>query len=825
MKLSRQGARLLKTVVLGTLAIALASCASFQGDIPVDVDYPQEIYISPRNQDGIQDEVVLPLDIPEIKGLRLAGYQVQVVTRAGREVYSYGEENVPETGFRSLFRRPPALQPPDAIRWNGTDNGGNWVPDGVYLISVSAWDYSDNHGTSPSVRVVVDNTPPSATVSAPYRVFAPTGDGNRDTLELHHEQATAEDLWTARIIAEDGREVAGYEWSGKPDTAVWDGTTRDGIPAPDGTYRYVLSATDRAGNSFSTAVEDIVLDRRSFPVGLTVSPLAFSPNDNGVNDTVRFVIRADARDQIADIALAVKNARGAEVRTWRPEDLATGVVQFDGRDNAGRRLPEGSYTGELRVVYRNGYSPTVGSERFELDLTPPRATVRANWTVFSPDGDGRRDTVTITQHSREEHPWRGAITDARGAVVREFQWDGQLASAVWDGRDRHGEMVPDGAYRYTLTARDAAGNSASFSVSRIVVDTRPTPVAVTPRRLSFNPAASEEYRVVEFDLKAEVSDGIAHWEFSVVDEVGTEVMRHQPADRTAITDTIVWDGTSAEGAAPEGMYFGRLEVEYEKGNLATEVTEYPVRLDRTPPAIRATMSPLPFQPVDDNVRNTLRIAVSVNDPSGVRQWSAEILDPMGRTFRRIPSRSFRNGVYQWDGTSDTGEWVQSASDYKLVVHAEDMVGNRGSAEFTVPIDILVMRVGDRLQIVISSIYFKPFTADYLDVPADTRRANLATLNRLAQILTRYPNHTIELEGHAVRLLWNRPTSVWENEENQTLLPLSTARARAIRDALIQRGIPAARMTTIGKGGYSPVVPHGDELNRWKNRRVEFYLSE
>ena len=198
---------------------------------------------------------------------------------------------------------------------------------------------------------------------------------------------------------------------------------------------------------------------------------------------------------------------------------------------------------------------------------------------------------------------------------------------------------------------------------------------------------------------------------------------------------------------------------------------------------------------------------------------------MGNRFLHIPSQDFRRGVYQWDGTAADGEWVQSASDYTLVVHAEDTVGNRTSREYNIPIDILVMRVGDRLQIVISSIYFKPFTADYVDVPADVRAANLATLDRLAEILARYRDHSIEMEGHAVRLWWDRPTEEWQDEEERVLLPLSSSRAEAIRAALVERGIEATRLTTAGRGGFDPVVPHGDLTERWKNRRVEFYLSQ
>ena len=56
------------------------------------------------------------------------------------------------------------------------------------------------------------------------------------------------------------------------------------------------------------------------------------------------------------------------------------------------------------------------------------------------------------------------------------------------------------------------------------------------------------------------------------------------------------------------------------------------------------------------------------------------------------------------------------------------------------------------------------------------------------------------------------------------MPLSRARAQVLRDALIERGVDPARMTTVGHGGSRPVVPHWDLEERWKNRRVEFVLE-
>jgi len=53
--------------------------------------------------------------------------------------------------------------------------------------------------------------------------------------------------------------------------------------------------------------------------------------------------------------------------------------------------------------------------------------------------------------------------------------------------------------------------------------------------------------------------------------------------------------------------------------------------------------------------------------------------------------------------------------------------------------------------------------------------------------------------------------------------LSRKRAEAIKEALVERGVKAERITTAGRGGSEPVVPHSDMDDRWKNRRVEFEL--
>jgi outer membrane protein OmpA-like peptidoglycan-associated protein len=63
------------------------------------------------------------------------------------------------------------------------------------------------------------------------------------------------------------------------------------------------------------------------------------------------------------------------------------------------------------------------------------------------------------------------------------------------------------------------------------------------------------------------------------------------------------------------------------------------------------------------------------------------------------------------------------------------------------------------------------------------------------------------------------------EQKSMLIPLSEARAKSIKDALVERGLSGDRLIAAGVGAKDPVVPYSDYANRWKNRRVEFYLLE
>ncbi len=86
------------------------------------------------------------------------------------------------------------------------------------------------------------------------------------------------------------------------------------------------------------------------------------------------------------------------------------------------------------------------------------------------------------------------------------------------------------------------------------------------------------------------------------------------------------------------------------------------------------------------------------------------------------------------------------------------------------------------------------------------------LAALARNLMDYPNSTIQVVGHT------------DNVGDATYnLSLSRQRAAAVAAILIANGVPASRITTIGRGEDQPIASNLSAAGRQQNRRVEIII--
>jgi len=143
----------------------------------------------------------------------------------------------------------------DYISWDGKDDDGNPVEDGVYFFagrarsngSESDWQY---------IEVGVDRVPIKITsFNVPY-AFAPKKSGLKINYTLNEAgfvtaKVFTRDRFLVRILLNNVKVQAGNN------SVVWDGKEPDGDWAEEGEYHIELKVIDLTGNS-----SDVVTSRR-----------------------------------------------------------------------------------------------------------------------------------------------------------------------------------------------------------------------------------------------------------------------------------------------------------------------------------------------------------------------------------------------------------------------------------------------------------------------------------------------------------------------------------------------------------------------------------
>lgn len=105
-----------------------------------------------------------------------------------------------------------------------------------------------------------------------------------------------------------------------------------------------------------------------------------------------------------------------------------------------------------------------------------------------------------------------------------------------------------------------------------------------------------------------------------------------------------------------------------------------------------------------------------------------------------------------------------------------------------------------------------------DVTFDTNSATIRPglyneLDRIAQIMIKYPQTNILVGGFT--------DSTGSESYNQQL---SVRRADNVKNALVQRGVPAYRITAVGYGEDRPIATNATPEGRQMNRRVEIRIN-
>lgn len=769
------------------------------------------------NKDGIHDSISINQDTDSEK--YLTNWRLEISNDSGEIV--------------NIFKGDDSLK--RSIVFNGYSKDNKVLDDGLYSFRLKLFYKSGNEPESETVKTRIDNTAPVVSAGADEPMaFSPNDDGEKDTFEISNEIKNYDPDDKVRLRIYDDKGGLVYEQESHASnfvkSFVWEGNKNTGAPgeeAPSGEYNYRLFASDKVGNTNGFTLSGIKLDRGVKKASADHSIAVMSPNGDGENDKQNFTLSLSTNEGLTGWRFSIENSSGERVFEQSGEHEMPESISWNGKSSSGSKLDDGRYTYTLGVSYISGSKASSLKKSFIIDTSAPEIELSLDNKIFSPNGDGNKETFTV-HHKHEpglsSEKYFIDITDETGYIIKSITFNNDLPDKYeWNGANSDGEIVDNGEYSYHIRAVDEGGNENSTKITAELRNYDDKLSIVSSEEL-FSPG-SGGVDTTTFTPSMSRTNGLMSWNIKIYEEDSPEdILYSQDSSNKTLPEPFVWDGKKGDEYLQDGRYIAEFHAEYENGN--TPSAEGLALVDTGGPIIDLNIHPELFSPDNDGENDTMHFGLHVKDPVGIKSWKLvtakmEKGKLVEKPFKTFTGTNEFNDVIKWDGYSDERPegveddkyLVESATEYGVKVYAEDVLGNKSEMELkTYDVDILVIKTPDGYKIRINAIHFLPNRAWI-------RREYYPILDRLAQILSKYEKHTIRLEGH---------TDLGGNRANMERL--SAKRANSVFRYLVRQGLDEDRFKVVGRGKSRPLFdedPNSPFYQQQKamNRRVEFYLEK
>lgn len=669
-------------------------------------------YISPNN-DGVQDELVVPLKLNEKRyvnewSFRIYNENDELVRTIGNKV-KLPEKITFKNFFKAIFTPKTGVEVPATLVWNGILDDGSVAPDGIYYYQFEAIDDNKNIGKSAKLKVIVDNTPPEINLKQLSGNEKNFGEGAKSSLKIT-QSGSVEKLWTAKITDSEGKTVRSYVWeNAEPLSITWNGTDDSENLLSDGVYNYEISSTDEAGNKSEKAqISNIIFSTEKPQTAISISGSKyFAPQGNtspqktlklnvtiptpksSVNALTSWAVSISDKDEntIYRIYSDSENSNSSSISN------PPSVITFDGKGDDGTYLPEGEYKAKLTAHYLNGYEPEpLYSPTFVIDNTPPVAQIE----LPQERAFNATSNYVILQQAKPEEDytgpksWVGKIirtTDssnkalANEVIAKQFDFGNNLPEKVeWNGIDDSG-LLEDGSYYYQLTVYESAGNTATYGSSAttlFTLDTSTTEIVLSVNPSAFSPNGDniQDKVVLTPIVKSSAMSGISSYKLQIFDE-NDQVVKTVDG-KGNVPRNFEWDGFNDQTKlrCQDGKYYAKLET-VSMSNTSSEAKSASFTLDVVPPVIEISVPYTDFSPEATSSKQIL--PVKVENSSSETKWTAEIRNQSSREL--VKTFTWQNSQvadFVWDGTDESGNKVANAK-YYLSIASTDEAGNSASA--------------------------------------------------------------------------------------------------------------------------------------------------
>jgi hypothetical protein len=419
--------------------------------------------------------------------------------------------------------------------WNGTVNLSSLSPaEGEFTLYIIAMDTLGNTTTTATSRNFgVDQNPPTLT-----ETNHPATSYTKSTFTLAGTAGDTNALASLTITeSKNGGTAQSVSYTPSATIAGAKSATYATVSLPlggvaDGSYAYVLTATDVAGK-VATVNRTIKIDTTPPTVTLNaipawVSSAAYTISGTGTDPN------ASSASGVASVQYELDGGTTWTTATWTD---TSGGANTSGTWNATLSgLAEGNHSIVVQATDAAGNSTKLSAVSFGVDLNPPTLTetsISSSAQVIKNTGFTLTGTVGDTNPASIAGSTLTVSVSVNGAAATAAT----LSGSTWS----YTQPKVDGTYSYTITATDVAGKTTSLNRLVLLDSTPPTLTVISPTSGSWTSAAS-------LSLSGTANDGAGSGVSKVYVKIDGPYVASSPTDHSGEDPTVAANGwTPATG--------------------------------------------------------------------------------------------------------------------------------------------------------------------------------------------------------------------------------------------------------------------------------------
>ncbi|MGH1542894.1 MAG: CARDB domain-containing protein [Arenicella sp.] len=548
------------------------------------------------------------------------------------------------------------------LNWDGTDDGGTSLADGIYHVYVSIEDGCGNL-TTKHFFIGIDNTPPELEISYPNQ-----GDDIQVDVQVKGTARDKEDRLASYtvLVSQDGNSHSIGSGAKNVIQDILAGWNTFGLT---GDWQIRLDGVDKVGNEASITENFTLPDRVNLISSHTTIDYYVSPNNDGRLDQL-IARTAFERPVFADYSIIDPvNQTSWPIVNNKAYGVGYGQAIWNGLDANGNIAADGKYL--IQVVARDqsnsSFTQTEVTE-FELDNTLPDIVLDQLQEGYIELAGSQFTTGKVTDKNLYDYAFtlffEGSVSPPRVLASGEGEYTGILFEVPQDLESTEAE------YRVQLVANDLAGNRRIVD-AKMIIDLVPPTVEITSPQTGLITNSSEPLTV--FGTAADTFLKEFQVLFRPVDESTATQILNTSEESVIDGELALWD---TAGLA-DGDYTLIVKAQDKSGLKSSQ--QVIVTIDNTPPTVAITT------PEAQSYITQATQVVGVATDAHFAEY--ELLFASGNVesnaaFERLllSAQSVPNGIlFNWASLPDDGE-------YTLKLTAFDQAENQSETLTTLIVD-------------------------------------------------------------------------------------------------------------------------------------------